>query len=504
MAIRSFVASCIAFIVLPVLAPPAAFADPGLPRVILKPYVPDPEPAALGEEEAAMKAVAERKDKAGLLTSGKVVTDQDPAMLVPPDRMADKLGSGFTVAETPPRVDFGVIPATPYFFPDPVDDHHRAMWANWGQSAYYPKNGRFYTSIGDNGSYDARIHLVEYDPETQKISLTADVNEVLGRPDGSFREGKIHGWLDFLDGPQLWFCTYWSKYPEPNEEDWKTGYDGGHILNYNVETGEFTDYGVPMPRASWPSHRLDPIRRILYAAGYHREFLAWDIDSQKVLWAGHQPHGIEWSNRVILIDDKTGMVYTSNSHPDDPKKHFIRYDPAKNRFALLDIHVPECEGKFGEMRASTVDRGPDDLFYGITHPGQLFSFDPDSEKVVDLGLCWPGKERYTTSIERSPGGRYLYYLPGAHGLGCLEGSPLVQYDIETGRTKVLAFLSPFHEEKYGYTPSGSFSLKLDDKGERVFICWNGGFFDYDPENPGSLFKHNALMLVHIPESERAE
>ena len=46
------------------------------------------------------------------------------------------------------------------------------------------------------------------------------------------------------------------------------------------------------------------------------------------------------------------------------------------------------------------------------------------EKIADLGLNWPGEERYTTSMERSPGGRYVYYAPGAHGHGNRDGSPI--------------------------------------------------------------------------------
>ncbi|MCA9409687.1 MAG: hypothetical protein KC944_00660 [Candidatus Omnitrophica bacterium] len=474
------------------------------PKKIQKSYVPAPEAKELGEEELKNRETAEKLDTHKMLYTGKVVVDQDKSMLEPPERVAQYEGDEYVMAETPPMVEFGVIPATPFWFPEPVDDHHRAMWANWGQSAYYPKNGHFYTSIGDNGSYDAHLYVVEYDPEAKEIGLSAEVNEVIGRPDDMFSEGKIHGWLDFIEGPELWFCTYWSKYPEVHEEDWQTGYRGGHIMTYNVETGDFTDYGVPMPRASWPASRVDPNRRMLYATGYYCEFLAWDIDNRKVHWAGHQPDGIQMSNRVLLIDDKTGMLYTSNRHEDDHEKHFIKYDPYKNRFELTEMAAPPTDGQAGEMRASTIRRNSDGIFYGVTTPGQMFTFDPDKEEIVDLGLCWPGEERYTTSLETSPGERYIYYVPGAHGKGCLDGSPLVQYDTKTQTKKVLAFLSPFYEEKYGYTPSGSFSLKLDDKGERVFIIWNGGFFDYDPENPGSLFKHNAIMLVHIPESEREE
>lgn len=485
-----------------------SFSSSAEPLRIRAQYYPQSEPTHLSEAAQKEKEVAEKMDKANLLYTGKVVVDQDPKFLEPPETVAELEGEYYTIAKTPPKVEFGVMPATPRFFPEPADDHHRALWASWGQSAYYSPKDRFYTAIGDNGSYNAHLYIVEYDPGTMTIGLSAEVNEALGRTDDVFSEGKIHGCLDFLDGPHLWFCTYWSKYPEVHEEDFATGYTGGHILSYNVETGDFTDYGVPMPRASWPGSRMDTKRRRLYAIGYDNEFLAWNVDEQKTHFAGFLPDGHIWSNRTFLIDEVTGMVYTCNDAATDEEKHFIRYDPQKNKHTLIEASMPATDRVNGKpedpspkmMRACTFHRGRDNLFYGITHSGQLFSFDPETETVKDLGVAWPGEQRYTTSMERSPGGRYLYYLPGAHGKGAFDGSPLVQYDIGTGKTKVLAFLCPYWYEKYGYAPNGAFSLKLDDKGERLFINWNGGFF----EELSSSFKHNSVMLVHIPESERGE
>ena len=138
---------------------------------------------------------------------------------------------------------------------------------------------------------------------------------------------------------------------------------------------------------------------------------------------------MRWSNRTFLIDDKTGKVYTGNQHESDPEFNLIEYDPEKNRFTLLDAPMPKTAdvgndpsaGKPSNMRACTTHRGPDDLFFGCTHSGELFSFNPETSEVVDRGICWPGRQRYTTSMQRSPGGRYIYYIPGAHGHGCLDG-----------------------------------------------------------------------------------
>ena len=115
-------------------------------------YRPAPESSNLSPEAAKDKVIAEKLDRRKLLYTGRVVVDQDPEMLRPPESVATFEGEYYTIAKIAPKVEFGVIPATPRFFPESPDGHHRAMWANWGQSAYYPKNGKFYPSIGDNGS----------------------------------------------------------------------------------------------------------------------------------------------------------------------------------------------------------------------------------------------------------------------------------------------------------------------------------------------------------------
>ena len=107
-------------------------------------------------------------------------------------------------------------------------------------------------------------------------------------------------------------------------------------------------------------------------------------------------------------------------------------------------------------------------------------------------------------MDRSPGGRYVYYLPGAHGHGYSDGSPVIQYDTKTGIKKVLAFMFPYYYDKYGYIAGGTFSIKLDDSGERLFILWNGALTEYDPEKDADTFGQCSVMVVNIPESERIE
>ena len=474
------------------------------------------EPEELSEAEAKRKAVALQMDRKGLLTTSKVVEDRNERMLKAPESVQPFIGREIHVANEAPLIEFAIVPVKPQFFSEAPPGNRIGPWSNWSQATFYSKTGKFYSAVGDHGAYDAHLYIVEYDPARKVVRCLPEVNAVLGRKKNQFGEGKIHGWLDFYPpgSPNLWFCTYWAKYPEPEEEDYTTGYDGGHIMSLNVENGDIVDYGVPLKRASWPYHRVDTKRGIMYAVGMFGEFLAWDINEQKVLWAGYLPDGIKWWNRAIMIDEQTGFVYTTNKSAEDKEIHFIKYDPWKNRFFKLECTMPfDPPAKAGrlpersQMRAQTSHRGPDGLFWGVSRNGELFSFDPEKEKVIDRGVNWPGKERYTCSMVRSPKGRYIYYLPGAHGMSFAEGAPVVQYDTLSGEKKVLAFLHPYYYDKYGYTMGGTFSIALDDSGAKLFILMNGAFIDLEEQiklqNP-DVFGNPSILLIHIPESERIE
>ncbi|MDP2984414.1 MAG: hypothetical protein Q8O92_13930 [Candidatus Latescibacter sp.] len=456
--------------------------------------------------EVKRKALAESFDKKGLLYTAKVVVDSDPKLLVPPPAIASLAGKEFSVAKNPPTIEFGIAPVEPKFFSEPPAGNKVGPWSNWSQGNYYPPTGKFYSSCGDHAGYNAHLYLVEYDPAEKHIRCLPEINKVLGRTKDRFGDGKIHGWIDFYDGPNLWFCTYWAKYPEPLEKDYATGYGGGYLMSCNVVTGDIVDYGVPLERVSWPYFHVDAKRGMLYAVGRTNEFLAWNIKDQRTRWAGCLPDSLEWGNRSVLIDETTGCVYSSNTHASDKEAHFIKYDPSKNRFFRLACTIPPQKktGAREFMRAHTRLRGPDGLFWCVSQPGELFTFDPEKEIIEDKGIIWPGTQTYVASMARSPKGRYIYFVPGAHGGGWQDGAPIVQYDTKTGAKKALAFLFPYYYEKYGYITGGTYSTVIDDNGGRLFIFWNGAFTDIKPNGRADTFGHCAVMLVNIPAEEREE
>ena len=50
---------------------------------------------------------------------------------------------------------------------------------------------------------------------------------------------------------------------------------------------------------------------------------------------------------------------------------------------------------------------------------------------------------------------------------------VVQFDVKTKKPKIIAFLAPYYKEKYNYTPDGTYSVAMDDKGENLFVTEAG-------------------------------
>jgi DNA-binding beta-propeller fold protein YncE len=130
-----------------------------------------------------------------------------------------------------------------------------------------------------------------------------------------------------------------------------------------------------------------------------------------------------------------------------------------------------------------------------TAPTTLFSFNTKTEEAKEIGPAAVGTQQYTTSIDVDPTGRYLYYVPGAHGHSENDGSAVVQYDVKTKTRKVIAFLSPYFQDKIGAIPTGTFSTAIDPAGDKLYITWN-------VKRGTAAWDCCALTVIHIPESER--
>jgi hypothetical protein len=253
------------------------------------------------------------------------------------------------------------------------------------------------------------------------------------------------------------------------------------------------------------------------------EFLAWDINEERIKWEGYPPTNMKWYNRCIMLDEESGMVYSTNVSTNNMT--VMKYDPFRNRFSETEAKIPldKTYNAVVPLRCHTRKKDSKGKIWGLTALGNLFSFDPVTETLeVSENKLWPLDDAYSVTMDMSPGERYLYFGIASHGRGYPYGSPVLQYDLIEKKLKILTFLHPYYYEKYGYVAGGSYAFKLDQKGERLFMIWNGDFCDeenllekfreyasdkmenWSRPNNHDAFGHCAVFVLDIPPEERQE
>ncbi len=439
---------------------------------------------AAGQKKQNREAVVSFPPK---LPDGKrVVTVESEEFLKAPAA----IGKDVAIAKTPPTVDFLYYPG---------QDYEGKPWSNWGDSLAI--GGKYYASIGDHlalggrgdGSHGTGTAFVyEYDPDEKTFRRLIDVAKFLDLPKDHYTPGKIHGRLDMGGDGWLYFSTHRGSTTVTSD---KNHYKGDWILRCDPKTGkaEVVVQG-PVPKHCIPCSVLDPERLVFYggtAPGSGSDdagvrFFAYDVKNRKLLYEG--PDG---PPRYMIFARSTGKVYYVPGK-EDLVGPLMRYDPAK-------VGAPAKIDAVLGLRAATQET-PQGIVYTVSKGGKggdshLYAFDTKTEKASDLGSAAVGTSHYITSIDADPTGRYLYYIPGAHGGSERDGTPVVQFDTKTKQKKVIAFLHPYFKDKYGATLVGTFSSAVDPTGDKLYVTWN-------VNRGGKVWDCCALTVIHIPASER--
>ncbi len=377
------------------------------------------------------------------------------------------------IAKTAPRVDVLVIPDLP-------DGGRGTLWSSWGDGCV-ASNGKYYTSVGDHRGMDGTSRVYEYDPASKSLQLLVDVAKV------QKGHGKIHAGIHEHDGA-LWFATYWGK---PREMDFTGEYQGSILLRLEPASGKVENLGAIVPKRGLPASNFDPARGLLYFhavttdGGDLQDSLAvYDVKARRVICSA----GGNMTGKRAFLRDLAGRVYFSCRDGT-----LGVYGPDQGATAATKIRLPE--GASLRAGAAALKSGP---LFGMTGAGRLFSLDPRTEEVKDLGPNLADGD-YTAVMASSPDGKWVYFVPGAHGSSSRHGTPVVQVDTATGRRKVLAFLHAPVREKLKHHLGGTYSLQVDAAGERLFITFNGA-----PVSGGKqeAFGQPSIVVVHIPASER--
>jgi len=171
-----------------------------------------------------------------------------------------------------------------------------------------------------------------------------------------------------------------------------------------------------------------------------------------------------------------------------------------NKFEKYDVSAPRNPYKpekwIGRYPRGHIDEpAMDGWYYWATWDGVLFKFKPENSrgkpKVKYVNTTW-NKGEDVLQIALSPKGRYIYYYPKGN-------SPIIQYDVKTGKRKVLAWVRDYYFKKYGYFMGQGYGMSISKDGKFLVIIVNGEFTDKK-----YAFGHPGILKVELPESEREE
>jgi hypothetical protein len=432
-------------------------------------------PSQAQDKDAARAREANLKKRYPLpypptLPDGKtVVTEQSALFLKPGSNLRD----GVAIAATAPTVDF-------LYYPE--QNYPGNPWSH--RSDGIVVGDKYYSSSNDHLAPRGTALLWEYDAVARKFRQLCDTSKFLESinafpPDMNYRPGEMQSRIDLGRDGWLYYATDRGSPTVTNDAH---GYKGEWVLRTDPKTAKTeVVYTFPIPKHTLPASVLDPERLIYYggtapgkdAANQKIQFFAIDVRKRKILKVAD-----DGPTRTLIFSPSTGRVFWEGK----------MYDPETN--AITPANVPHVRSASRET--------PQGIVYGTSGTkADLWAFHVKTGELKQLGSAAVAKHEYIASIEADPTGRYLYYVPGAHGGAAGDGTPVVQYDVQTGKKKVIAFLHGLFWDKYGYALDGSFGSALDEKGERLFVSWDG----WRKGQPRG-WESCAITVIHIPAAER--
>ena len=426
--------------------------------------------------------------------NGTVTLRSEQFLKVPDSVVAAREKEGaaaFVMAKTPPTVELAFHRD---LGPDAVS---RRLWSSWGDIGL-ARDGRVYCGIGDHGNDvggDARCFIYCWDPKAKTLTQVVDVNSIVPREPGQPAWSKIHAKVD--EGPDgtILFCgtlNDGNRAKLPTYK-WSDSLPGAQIYQYDPQTGKASVFANLPPKRCTATSLVDAQRNIWWCnleAGDGNALWGLNLKTKQPVFQGAD--GSLGFNRNFALLADGSILFNGESH-------LVRYDAGTKQLVPKKSWFQKSHG----MRASTLE-SKDGFVFGITHQtNELFRYHVGRDELEMLGPNWLSG-MYTAVCVFSPDERFVYYQPGAHGQAFKDGTPVMQYEIATGRRKVLAFLADVCEQECDYVPGGTYGLKLSADGSTIYVNLNG--HASDSVRPASMktkgFGLCAFAAIHIPESER--
>ena len=347
------------------------------------------------------------------------------------------MNSDFTIANSP---DIGYrqsLVAKQYYSGfELAHDTYNALSAISDGKIYYVLSS---ASIEKGGQFYC------YDPLTDNIKFLGDLTEICGEKGmNTIPQGKSH--VDFHErNGKLYFATHVGVYEIidgmerlPVNPAGCKPYKGGHILCYDLVSGEFEDVVTAPNGEGILTMAMDEHRGQIYCITWPTgNFLHYDADKSKLIDLGptsaNGEAGVPGEDyrvlcRSMFIDPRDGAVYFSNSEGEiftySPfSKAIKKVEGVDLRLDYFGVYDPRHPGSMGYNWRKIFWHPSELVAYGVHgNSGYLFRFDPRrrSIEIVERITSLPSRrsgmfDQFSygyLGFTLGPDNETVYYLTG--------------------------------------------------------------------------------------------
>jgi len=310
------------------------------------------------------------------------------------------------------------------------------------------KDGRIFYVLSSE-KYDAGAQMFCFDPRRKQIQMLGDLTEVCGeKGKNTIVQGKSHVNFVEADG-KLYFSTHIGYYSIIDGMEkmgippagWKA-YPGGHLLAYDLKSGQFTDFGIVPEREGVLTMNMDTKRGRIFGLTWPSGiFFRFDTASRQMKSFGKMcaegENGKETAYRTIcrsiVANPEDGSAWFTTSEgtilryraDTDQVEAVKKEDMKKDYFGIYD---PTSPGHMGYNWRQTFWRAADQMIYGVHgNSGYLFRFDPKMERMEVLDRITAETSKRSGMFDQFSYG-YLGFALGPDGktINYLTGGPIYE------------------------------------------------------------------------------
>ncbi|HWK07958.1 MAG TPA: hypothetical protein VNS58_30225 [Puia sp.] len=306
-------------------------------------------------------------------------------------------------------------------------------------------DGRVYYVLSSQ-SIDTGGQMYSFDPRTGKIHHCGDLTEACGEKGlKAIVQGKSH--VRFVESKgKLYFATHVGYYSMVDgmekmgipPEGYKA-YPGGHLLAYDMKTGQFDNLAVAPHQEGILTMSMDTKRGLIYGITWPTGYVfRYDLAKKELKEIGPLSGEGENGNgknfrtlcRSLAIDPADGSVYATTSEGTifrlrvgQDVLELLEEDMKKDYFGIYD---PSSAGHMGYNWRQTVWYPGNQSVYGVHgNSGYLFQFDPRAGRINVIDRITSEPSKRSGMFDQFSYG-YLGFIlgPDQHTLYYLTGGPV--------------------------------------------------------------------------------